>query len=971
MPRSIFTTGITTGTSKIRSVRLATAFACLALSVVLGGWAQSGDDEARFAPVAVCASTDWPPLIDGRLDDTAWRDASYLGPFVRVGTHEAAAEATSCRVIRGEEFLYVAFECLESQMADIKTDAAGRDHRRAWADDCVHVFLASGDPRQTYFHVIVTARGLVFDERVLDDGRTRDPGWDGEILAAAEQLPDRWTAEVAIRLADIAGDDRIAGSWRFSVARAEHPQGEWSSWSLLNASLHEFDKFGRLIWAPGPVVTGMTLTSPFLGHNECRVSVGAASEPFMAELQVLREGTLHTKKRFRIAANASTSFGYEVQAEGLAAVRLILRHEYGHALLYASPPMAFDIPTVRSAIRAAFNTLGAAATLVRDSAVAPVKDALLEEIGGVRDRAESLAREAERLAARGQPPHAEWQALHERVVAMEPQVRVAQLKSGLAGMGIQRVPSFALGTETSLRKLLPGDCSYNTVPELSLQCARRERESGQVVVASLGETVNAVRVDWSELKHTDGSVIGRDAIEVHRVGYVTTRTPVYDVDHVGRWPDPLMPLTSFDVPANEIQPLWVTVSMPADAKPGRYTGEISVSTEIDGEQIVTLAVDVWDLELPLHGRFKTGFGNAFYGDVREWYGFGNELPEEFRHELYGLMLKNRVNPAGLYIPGAWPLLDDFDWCYERGLNALCLGNLESASPERLAQLAEAAEFLRRRDLLDIGYVYGFGILSEDDAQRAREALSRVRDAIPGLKRACPIHPTQELWGYANIWGALTSSYDHLTAQRRRRVGEEVWWYVCCGPRHPYGNFYIDYPAMDARTLFWAAYKYDVTGFFYYEVAMWASNMVSAETGEPSIVIHDDPEALTALREGRRWPEVPWNTFTFSRYNGDGLLIYPGPNKTPLPSLRLELIRDGIEDYELLALLDGLAEELRARDTNQEYSFLVDEAKHLTSVRNDVVRDLASFTHDPQIIEEERSRVAKQALRIQQILRRFE
>ena len=51
------------------------------------------------------------------------------------------------------------------------------------------------------------------------------------------------------------------------------------------------------------------------------------------------------------------------------------------------------------------------------------------------------------------------------------------------------------------------------------------------------------------------------------------------------------------------------------------------------------------------------------------------------------------------------------------------------------------------------------------------------------------------------------------------------------------NFFIDYPATDHRTLFWAAYKYGVTGFFYYEVAMWASNMLTQDIGDPSIVIH--------------------------------------------------------------------------------------------------------------------------------------
>jgi hypothetical protein len=153
--------------------------------------------------------------------------------------------------------------------------------------------------------------------------------------------------------------------------------------------------------------------------------------------------------------------------------------------------------------------------------------------------------------------------------------------------------------------------------------------------------------------------------------------------------------------------------------------------------------------------------------------------------------------------------------------------------------------------------------------------------------------------------------------------------------------------------------------------MWASNMVWEDLGDPSMVVHEDPVALEAIKEGKRWPQVPWNTFTFGGYNGDGLLIYPGPNCTPLPSLRLEVVRDGIEDYELLVLLETLARELKAKDKSGKYGFIVDEAMHLTNVSTNVVADLTHFTSEPDVILAQRSRVAGQALRIRRLLGELE
>ena len=46
------------------------------------------------------------------------------------------------------------------------------------------------------------------------------------------------------------------------------------------------------------------------------------------------------------------------------------------------------------------------------------------------------------------------------------------------------------------------------------------------------------------------------------------------------------------------------------------------------------------------------------------------------------------------------------------------------------------------------------------------------------------------------------------------------------------------------------------------------------------------------------------------FNGDGLLTYVGPGGTPLPSLRLENFRDGLEDYAYAKLLEEKLREMQ-------------------------------------------------------------
>lgn len=950
--------------SQRRGLRSATILAaCLAWLVPA-----AADEPFGPAPVAVCAVADEAPVIDGDLDEPVWREATYLGPFVRIAEHDEPSRWTAARVMRHEQWLHVSFECYEPDMSELSVEADRRDHPRAWADDCVQVFIAPDDPRDVYYHIIVTARNVVFDERVLD-GHQRQPAWNTQVRSAVRRSADRWTVEMALRLEDLGITIGDGGGVAFNVARAQQSANEWSSWSALNDNFHEYQNFGRLTWGREPIITGVDLPSPFVGRNEFRLSVGAAAEAYEAELQIARRDAVYPKVTLPVAARSSASFGYGIQDEGAATARLVVRPKHATEPVYATAPLRFETPPVRTLAGQIATRLTAAASVAARAADEAVAKKLTAQIADLKQQALDITQAADRLSIAGRVQRSEWMELHRRARALAPQARISELKGRLAGQGLDEMPSFALGTETSLRKLTPDDSRYSISRELRLQSARRERESAQVVVASLGEEVAGARVQWTGLSGPDGARIAHDNIAVHLVGYVTTRRPVYPVERVGRWPDPLMPLEPFDVPPREIQPLWVTVTVPPDTPPGQYMGEISVATDADPPQTVKLNLEVWDIELPLRGRFRTGFGNVFRGDVCQWYGFAGDPPEDFRRKFYEVLLQNRVNPAGLYVREMWPLQEDLDWCHERGLNAVCLGNLGLADARRLQELGRAADWLRERNLLEAAYVFGFSNLAgSEDIERAREGFSRVRRLIPGLRRASPHPPIKPLWGYVNIWGVLTSDYDHIAAQRRRRLGEEVWWYVGCGPRRPYANFFIDYPATDARTLFWAAFKYRISGFFYYEVAMWASNILTRDIGDPSLVIHDDPEALEALRQGKRWPDVPWNTFTFSRYNGDGQLIYPGRNETPLPSLRLEVIRDGIEDYELLALLEDAALRLREADTEGQYAFLVDESMRLADVDPRVVKDLTRFTDDPRVIGRERERVAHQLMRVQRTLR---
>ncbi len=108
-------------------------------------------------------------------------------------------------------------------------------------------------------------------------------------------------------------------------------------------------------------------------------------------------------------------------------------------------------------------------------------------------------------------------------------------------------------------------------------------------------------------------------------------------------------------------------------------------------------------------------------------------------------------------------------------------------------------------------------------------------------------------------------------------------------------------------------------------------------------------------------------------NGDGRFIYPPESAAdahpgepildgPVESIRWEMLRDGIEDYEYLAILQKLLQAKKDKLTDQQqqkYAGLLDVPEEITS-------DMTTFTKDPAPIEARRDQIARAIVRLNKL-----
>jgi hypothetical protein len=291
------------------------------------------------------------------------------------------------------------------------------------------------------------------------------------------------------------------------------------------------------------------------------------------------------------------------------------------------------------------------------------------------------------------------------------------------------------------------------------------------------------------------------------------------------------------------------------------------------------------------------------------------------------------------------------------------GTLEHA---RLFQgyLSQVERHLRDKGWLDEAFTYWFDEPDPKDYEFVVAGQQRIKAAAPGLKRMMTEQPEPELMGHVDIWCGLTPEWTPDTVRARRDAGEEVWWYICTGPKAPYVTEFIDHPGTELRLWPWQSWQYGVNG-----ILIWATLWWHSPTAYPDRLQNpwEDPMSWVSGYGTPAGTRSPWG-------NGDGRFLYPprrDPNTAtepsldgPINSIRWENLRDGMEDYEYLWLLQQEVARVAALPGAANAERL-DEARGLLVVPEAVSKDLTHFTTVPGPIQRHRRAVAEAIVRLRQ------
>ncbi len=450
-----------------------------------------------------------------------------------------------------------------------------------------------------------------------------------------------------------------------------------------------------------------------------------------------------------------------------------------------------------------------------------------------------------------------------------------------------------------------------------IHSARNEVESCQVVLLS-NKAVQGVSAAVSPLKHKKRK--DKIPVELFKVEYVPNvvgNTP---------WPDPLPPLKSLNLQPNIAQPLWLLVRVPANAAPGTYGGKVEIKTD-DETIILPLSLKVWDFALPETPSCATAFGvSSYYIYPQEGVSPDSQEARELDKKYYEFLLDHKISaftiPVDLLSDEAVKYLED----PRMTSYMIPLYGDEEKQKQLIERLIKNGHFRK-------GYFYVYDEpVKKDQYEEAIKKCEFLKKIEPQVRITIPVYTNPDwdqnlrssdlLQGLVNIW-CPNSHYLDISnwlreyLKKRKNAGETYWWYVCCGPGAPYANFFVDMQGISHRILFWQQKMEGIDGLLYWSTTYW-----NPEQGCP-----DPWESMMTFRDIN------------PKMRGDGSLLYPGKKvgvDGPVSSIRLEIIRDGIEDFEYLTL----AEQRLGKEETFKYI-------------RELVKNLQNYETDPEKVEEVR------------------
>jgi hypothetical protein len=394
--------------------------------------------------------------------------------------------------------------------------------------------------------------------------------------------------------------------------------------------------------------------------------------------------------------------------------------------------------------------------------------------------------------------------------------------------------------------------------------------------------------------------------------------------------------TYVSVKGNTVQPVWLSIAVPPQAKAGKYSGTVKVKNGRQEIALLSYSVEVLNRTLPAPKDWKfhldlwqNPYSVARVHQVQPWSAehmqvmrpYMKMLADAGQKAITATIIYDPWNSQTYDVYGSmvkWTKKKDGKWHYDYSafdkwvafMKSIGIGDLincysmipwnlkfyyhdeaagkdtmivaQPGSPEYakhwVPMLTDFARHLKQK-----GWFSHTTIAMDErpmDAMQKAIAVIKAADKDFKISLAGAYHPELKL-DLFDYCVASNQVIDAATMAQRKKLGFNTTYYTCCVEGFP--NTFTFSPPAESAWLSWHAANKGYDGYL-----RWAYNC---------------------------WPSQPLQDSRFGRWSaGDTYFVYPGYRS----SIRFERLKEGIQDYEKIRLLK---EEFRSKNQSAKLAAL--------------------------------------------------
>ncbi len=215
------------------------------------------DNPNATVPAFRALKVEAPLKVDGVLDEPFWEQCEVTSGLLDTRSNAPAADQTRVRVAYTTTHLYLAVECLDSDMSKLHATEQHED-RPFVGDDWVEIHLDPPHNHRGKYAFFTNPLGTRADANEGPSG-IFNYGWSADWDCAAKIVADRWTFEMRIPFTVFNYFRADDATWGFNVTRMQRRNDVTSFWSYNPTEMYKPRHFGHL--------TGLALADTVFDRN--------------------------------------------------------------------------------------------------------------------------------------------------------------------------------------------------------------------------------------------------------------------------------------------------------------------------------------------------------------------------------------------------------------------------------------------------------------------------------------------------------------------------------------------------------------------------------------------------------------------------------------------------------------------------------------------------------------------------------